>query len=257
MKLHINKKLIPGSESVFIKGSKNGILMLHGLGSTPNEFKEYVEKLDLEGYSINAPLLKGHGTAPEELQMVTWQDWFENSKKALFELRKTCDKIIVIGQSIGATLSVHLAAHYQIEAVVLLSPAFFPNSKYMLRKQYFIKNLYELAVKEPAAKEHVIIYKKTPLRTIKQLLDLAKHVTDDLSDVYTPTLIFHSEEDPLFEYKNAEFVYEKIAAKSKKLLALKNSYNILSMDFEKDIVYKEIAKFAVKVFNNAVKNKGA
>ena len=119
----MEKKLMPGSEPVFIEGNKTGLLLIHGFTGTPYEMKPLSKYLAAEGYTISVPLLKGHGTKPQDLLSCSWYDWFSDVKENLFLLRKTCKKIIVIGLSTGGTLALHLAAHYQVEGVVALAPA--------------------------------------------------------------------------------------------------------------------------------------
>lgn len=122
MKLRINNKLIPGSNSIFIDGDKNGILFLHGIASSPQEFKQIIQSFEAKGFYLSAPLMKGHGTNPEDLNSTTWQEWSSNIKTELFELRKKCERIIIVGQSSGASLALHIAAHYQVEALILFAP---------------------------------------------------------------------------------------------------------------------------------------
>jgi len=128
--LYLDKKrYLKDSKPVFKKSGDIGILFIHGFTASPQQFITFSDGFYKEGYTISIPLLKGHGKDVKDLDGCFWYDWFEDVKIALFELRKTCKKIVVVGQSMGGTLALHVAAHYQIEGLVLLAPGMFLKRK--------------------------------------------------------------------------------------------------------------------------------
>ena len=51
-----------------LKGSRTGVLLLHGFTSTPQSVAHVAHGLHRRsGASVRVPLLAGHGTTPEEL----------------------------------------------------------------------------------------------------------------------------------------------------------------------------------------------
>jgi len=253
-----NKKLVRSeiNDPVIIKGNKKGVLLLHGFTSGPHEMKPVSEALKNKGYSIFIPLLPGHGSTPEDLLRCTWHDWFVGAKESLFTLRKTCDRIIVIGQSMGGTLALHLAAHYQVDGVVALAPGLFFKEK-MTRLLPFVSRLirYRKKLKGPDIhdeKERInqkpYSYDRTPLKAAYQLKQMFEHVINDLPEIYAPVLLMHSTQDHVIDYKSSEYIYDKISSAHKKLLTLNKSYHVLTLDLEKDIVIGEIEKFITKTF---------
>jgi len=243
------KKLLPGSEPLFIEGSKTGVLLLHGFTSTPYEMKPLAKYLESTGYSISIPLLKGHGTRPEDLLECKWYDWFEDTKKALFQLRKHCTKIIAVGLSTGATLALHLAAHYQLEGVAGLSPALILKEKKLkllplaLHVKKYSHKKGGPDISDPIARQQAVTYHKTPLRSVREILHLYAHLKMDLPDIYTPVLLIQSQKDHVVDMKSAEFIYDKISSTEKHFLKLKESYHVLTLDVEKEIVFREVASF--------------
>jgi len=242
-------KLVPGREPVFKKQSQNGILMLHGFTSSPYEFLDMSRAFESEGYSISVPLLRGHGNSVEELSNCQWYQWFEDAKKALFELRKLCENVFVVGQSMGGTLALHLAAHYQVEAIVLLAPGMFLKQKGSSLlplvspfKKYINKNDGP-DIKNEISKSKAVTFDRTPIKGIIELNRLFSHVEKDLPEVYCPSLLFHSVDDHVIDYKSSEYIYKHISSKNKRILTLNNSYHVLSLDNEKNIIQKETKKF--------------
>ncbi len=95
------KKIMPGAEPVYTLGSEQGVLLLHGFSGSPYEMKELGEEFQKKGFSVSLPLLAGHGSSVKDLEKCKWYDWFEDAKNALFDLRKRCKSIVVIGLSTG------------------------------------------------------------------------------------------------------------------------------------------------------------
>ena len=76
---------------------------------------------------------------------------------------------------------------------------------------------------------------------------LFSHVEKDLPEVYSPTLLFHSKDDHVIDYKSSEYIYKHISSKNKRILTLQNSYHVLSLDNEKNIIKKETLKFISQI----------
>ena len=249
----MTKKLIPGSEPVNFEGSSTGILFIHGFTSSPYEMKPLSKYLMKHKYTFSIPLLKGHGTNPKDLINCRWYDWFDEVKETLFEMRKRCKKIIVVGQSTGASLALHLAAHYQVEGVAALAPALILKEKKL--KLLPIASIFRKYQNKPngpdisdaEARKKAVTYDKTPLKTVRELLDLYKHLKVDLPDIYTPVLLIHSAQDHVVDIKGAEYIYEKISSPDKHFLKLKDSFHVLTLDREKEIVYREIDNFISRI----------
>lgn len=245
----MDKKILPGSEPLYIEGNKTGVLLLHGFTGSPYEMKELGRYLGKKGYSISIPLLTGHGTIAKDLKNCKWYDWFEDSKQALFKLRKNCSKIIVVGLSTGASLALHLAAHYQVEGIVALSPALILKNK-ISRLLPFIPPIITYRYKKGGpdisdneARAKAVTYNKTPIKAAKQILKLYDHLKMDLPEIYVPTLIIQSEQDHVVDFKGAQWIYEHISSKEKQFLKLQKSYHVVTLDVEKEIVFREVEQF--------------
>ncbi len=80
--------------------------------------------LHQSGYTVHAPLLPGHGTTPRELNQNRYQDWLDAVDGAYAFMQHKCTDIFVAGESMGALLSLYLAARQsKIAGVICYSPA--------------------------------------------------------------------------------------------------------------------------------------
>jgi len=243
------------AKSFFVKGSSKGLLLLHGLTATPNDFKYFSEKFSSQKYTVSAPLLRGHGTSVEDLQKTQWYDWFSDTKDAYFKLKKRCKKIIVIGQSMGGTLALHLASHYKVDGLVLLAPGMFFKNKatfvlpFLSKIKKHLDKLDGPDIKNEVSRSKAISYSQMPIQSIEQTAMLFKHLKQDLPEVNSPILIFHSVYDHVIDYKSSQYIYDNISSKNKQLISLYNSYHVLSLDNEKNIILKKISSFIKPIFS--------
>ena len=95
----------------FILGQgRTGVLLVHGLGGTPIEFKLVAKGLARNGFKVYCCQLAGHCGSTEDLIKTKWEDWYASVEESFEVLRKDCDTIVVGGLSMGAVLALHLAA---------------------------------------------------------------------------------------------------------------------------------------------------
>ena len=99
----INEKenVMKGAEEYFHKGSDIGVLVIHGFTGTPQSVRYLAEQIAKQGYTVLVPILSGHGTAVEELETFTYHDWIRDVETGWERLKGMCNKIFVIGFSMG------------------------------------------------------------------------------------------------------------------------------------------------------------
>src|SRR3989344_1339725 len=232
----------------FRKKSNVGCLLVHGLTSSTQEMEELASYLHSKNYTVLAPLLKGHNTSAKDLSRTAWHDWYSSVKKDFDFLNKNCSKIYVIGLSIGATLSLHLAAsnkNNKIKGLVLLAPAIFytsplvkftPILKYF--KKYSIKDYgrYYPGRKEAffdIADEKVlrgrIAYRQAPLASMESALKLIKIAKKEIKLINIPTLIIHSKKDNTIRPESSQFIYNNLKINHKKIIYIENSGHVISV----------------------------
>ncbi len=90
------------------------VLCLHGLGGTGATMWPLVAHLGSCGHQVLAPTLPGHGSRPEDLLDVGWEDWVNAA------LEWPADA--VVGQSMGGALALAVAAAGACQAVVAINP---------------------------------------------------------------------------------------------------------------------------------------
>jgi carboxylesterase len=108
----------------FVLGSGEvAVVLIHGLTGTPTELRRVAMGLAKAGHTVYVPTLAGHCGGNAELQATGWRDWYESARNTFVGVRRKHERVFVGGLSMGAVLSMYLAAEHpgQIEGLLLYS----------------------------------------------------------------------------------------------------------------------------------------
>ncbi len=106
-------------------GGKTGVLLLHGFAGSIDDLRPLAEALHQDGYSVLGTRLAGHGANLEDLNVSTAEDWLASARLALHSLASRVDRVVVVGESMGALIGLRLAREYpSVKGAVLLAPPF-------------------------------------------------------------------------------------------------------------------------------------
>jgi len=97
-------------------------LLIHGFPGTPSELRRAGSLLHKEGWTAQGLLLPGFGQSIAELPQRRHADWVAAVEHALHELRRDHARIILVGNSMGAALALHVAARQTVDGVILFAP---------------------------------------------------------------------------------------------------------------------------------------
>ncbi len=180
----------------------------------------------------------------------------------------------------GALLALLLAEEFpaQIAAVSCLSPTLFYDGwnmrwpKYLLPLGYYtplkywfyfkeespygLKNeairrrlhrYYEKASLQDIGEVGQFGYPYFPVSLLCQLHFLVRHLTKRLPAITTPVQLIQAEEDDMTSVKNSQFLYDRLGSPIKELVLLKNSYHIITVGQERDLVAQRMGEFFRRV----------
>ena len=244
-----SSNLMPGAEPISIERGEIGMLFFHGFTGSPYEARDFSSYFAKQGYSISVPLLPGHGTRPDDLMNTKWQDWYLFAESEYFVLKKKLKSVILVGQSMGGSLALSLAAHHSIDAVVSLAGAVFlkdwrlrllPIAKKLLNYQYKSKGP-DVSLKE--VKKNSASYHKYPIKSVEEFLNLLKFTKENLNLIKDPLMLIHSKRDHTVTYENLDYIFNNVSSVIKNKITLQNSYHIISLDQEKTAVFQNIFNF--------------
>lgn len=241
--------IIDGAETFFLKGNSTGVLLIHGFTGLPAELLLLGEFLNSAGFSVLCMRLAGHGTDEEDFIRTNKDDWFNSVLDGYAILKGFCEKIFVVGHSMGGDLALKLSTMKKVDKIVTLAAPMFiaeetdinslpPREKcgklFVTRPRRTLENV-PLAVNK--------VYRNTPLISIHELLDIIGDVKKLLPQISAPILIMHGEEDHTAKVESADFIEKNIGSKFTKKIIVSDSGHLLPLIECRNFVFEEILKF--------------
>jgi carboxylesterase len=250
-------RVVKGCEPFNYKGN-NGkvVLLLHGLGGCPYEIAPVGEYLNKQGYSVVAIRYPGHGSKGNVMNNYGWEDWYKAAETEYLNLLNSGNEVYIAGFSTGGTIGLRLAEKYPVKKLALMSPFIYLTYKwyYIFTPEMYLNSIGTLItdlpsnmtltnLNEPVARSNYIRGENFSLKATRSALKLIDLVKKDLPLVKTPTLLIHSKGDNTTDYRSSELILKNISSDSKRLITLTKSNHIITLDYEKDIVYQEVGNF--------------
>ena len=210
---------------LFLKHDKEiaGVLLIHGYMAAPEEMKSFATYLHEKGFTVFAPRLAGHGTAPEDLAGTSYEQWVESVEEAYAVLKHSCDKLIIGGFSTGAGLALELACRVDdYEAIFAVAPpmqlndlgAYFVSAidawNGMIKKIHLsgiAKEFFENIPENPH-----INYQRNPISGVRQLELLMEQLAPMLKTIEKPVLVVQSRNDPVVNPKGTLKLFNKLGS---------------------------------------------
>lgn len=241
-------KIMPGAESFYLEGtSERAVLLLHGYTGAPSEMRLLGEYLHSKGFTVKCVLLPGHGTTPEDLSETTTEDWYAEAEHACCELISRFPKVMVAGLSMGGLLTIRLAAQLPIhKAAILAAPIFLQDKRVPLFPilKYFIKYLPKQKRNYHEAAIYNVAYDKMPTKPIGSILQMIKKAKAEyLPQIKIPCLVLQSKIEHTVAPRSAQYIYNNIKSKVKKLVWFEHCGHILTLDAEREKVFQLVADF--------------
>jgi esterase/lipase/1-acyl-sn-glycerol-3-phosphate acyltransferase len=231
-----------------------GIVLCHGLLSAPAEIREMAEYLRERGYNVYGVRLKGHGTAPRNLDEVDWEEWYPSYLRGITVLEQFCDKVVFGGFSTGGLLALLAAArHPEAVAAFAINP---PISLGAIRaRRALTVNLWNEmldAINMEGASMRFIEtdpefsetnYNKVYIRVMGELDNLMDATKHDLKKIDMPTLIVKGTDDPTVAPSSSDRIYKSLRNPHKKMVEIKAKRHVIVRGEEKDDVFREVSQF--------------
>ena len=235
--------------------SKNGVYLIHGFTNTTYETKNLAQYLADKGYRTVTNNLPGHGTTIEECNRVKYVDWLDSVEQGVATLASECDKIHVIGSSMGGVLGLHIASKFPINSLTAAAPVLQFKSEFKTRILVpLFNNIIPMVSKssqyQNGANMDFYGYTHYPNKALNQFRKLTNIVRKNLVKVKCPTLLMHSKSDQTCMMKNYNIVNENISSPIKEKLILDNISHAMFMDNhdidEYNLIYRTITEFIGK-----------
>ena len=249
--------ILPGAEPFSATGGTDGALCLHGFTGTPQALRGVAEQLAAAGLTVELPLLPGHGTAVADLVPTRWPDWSACAEQAYLELAARCDRVVLVGLSMGGTLACWLAAHHpEVAGLALGNPLVAPPDPALrAAAQELLANGTETVpgigsdiADHKAASE--LSYPETPLAAALSLFDATADLAGSLGEIACPVLLLSSRQDHVVPPDTGDRLVQAVLGPIRRVW-LERSYHVATLDYDREEVEERIVAFAQAVLDGA------
>lgn len=258
------------SRALNLPGGRHGVLLFHGLSSTPLELQYLARGLHRAGYTVRIAVIEGYSHGLPADGPRSHREWAQAAVAEFDRMRQQCDALAVGGLCIGALLSLHVAAQRgdAVSHVLALSTTLHydgwaaPWTRWMLPLARVLPLAGRIAVKE----REPFGLKDERLRTwiaaqmkesggsdagaavlrVKDLLEaqnLMRLVRQGMRSIKSPTLLVHAREDDAASPRSAFEVASGVSSQRVNFVLLEDSYHMISIDKEKARVLSEMKDF--------------
>jgi carboxylesterase len=244
-----------------IAGDDRGVLCLHGITGTPFEVRPFAEAFGRAGFSVEAPMLAGHGETLRELARVTWSDWIASAQRKLDSLaeRTRGRPVALCGFSMGGLLALRLAQLFpeRVAALVVMGVP--------LRLRRFqvdaIRAICRLpvdfgrwsaaSIPKPNGSDISIPEMRHgnpglpafPIAALRQLFELMDVVRAGLPNVRAPALVVHARHDHVVPMDDSLELTGSLGSEIIERLWLERSFHVVGLDVESAEVVDAATKF--------------
>ncbi|EPR42345.1 putative carboxylesterase [Desulfovibrio sp. X2] len=210
--------------------TKPGCLLLHGFTGTPFEMQPLAEALADRGFSVETPLLPGHGTRVEELDRLGWSDWRDAALGAFDVLGARTPPVFVAGLSMGGALALEIARQREPAGIACLATPlrlyrflpFIAKDPLLPLVPLFrhLRPLWPVAEKRAESREIApwVGYEGVvPLNATHELMRGLRRVRRGLAEVTAPLLVVHSPGDATANVRDAFEIRRRTGSRIKRL----------------------------------------
>lgn len=223
---------------------KIGILIIHGFAGNIGEIEPLNNYLIDKGCITLCAKLQGHTGKRKDLAKANYTDWINSAEKSLIKLSSQCEKVIIIGFSMGGLIAVNLALKHEISAIITLStPIYYWDMKricfniasdFKTRKFKNLSHYTKAAIRIPflaMLNFKILLIKTKPLfKQIKYPIFIAQGLLDDT--------VHHC---------SADYIHSNVASEQKMVKYYNNSNHIICHSEDNEEVFNDVFIFINKV----------
>ena len=248
--------IVPKSEPFFLPGGRTGCLLLHGFTSMPEEVRPLGDFLHAQGYSVFGARLAGHATHPLDLARTRWQDWLVTVEESLVVLHSVCDRVVVMGQSMGGMLALLAASRHAVAGVVAISTPDHLADDWRMRTVRLWSLIIPLIFKGRTPIVDFRInrrevdypaYPYYPTSILGEVEDLKRAMRKGLGQVQAPVLLVQSHKDPAISQAKSEQLLSALGSTDKELFWLDAAGHSIVQDAQCGLAFEKIAGFLHRI----------
>ena len=246
---------MPEAEPFVHQGGTDGVLVLHGFTGNPHSMRPLAEAIARAGFTVDLPLLPGHGTSIEDMVPTRWPDYLEGAEAAFSGIVRRCEKVALVGLSMGGTLACRLAeSHPEVAGLVLVNPMIDPpDESFRDVLRGFLDSGSELVpgIGSDIAKEGAVevSYSETPVAAALSLFEGVDDVAAHLAKISCPVLLLSSRQDHVVPSSSGDLLARSVSGQLERVW-LEHSYHVATLDNDAPEIEERAVAFMRETFGS-------
>ncbi|MGJ3239604.1 MAG: alpha/beta hydrolase [Anaerolineae bacterium] len=257
-------QLNQGAEPRFYRGGDVGCLVVHGFMASPAEVAWAGDYLAQQGYTVYVPRLTGHGINPRHMRRMRWQDWYAQVLDSYHILRQQCQRVVVIGHSMGGLLALLLASEHPLDALVVSASPFMLGARntsvrYARWLDYLMP--YTIHESEPELNAQIVAeqrqrgepitsrvhYRRWSSRAVHQFYLLEQSVQAHITRVSAPLLLLYAEQDSTGTPEDAQQIARAVRSTHIETYLLDAGGHIIFQDRGRGEAFAALVDFIARI----------
>jgi carboxylesterase len=240
--------VLPGAEPFRHEGGEVGVLLCHGFTGSPQSLRPWARYLAGHGLTVSLPLLPGHGTRWQDMQLTGWPDWYAEVDRELWRLTDRCAQVFVAGLSMGGALALRLAARHgdAVAGVVVVNPANKVHgvaARALPVARHLVPSTKGIASDIAKEGSEELGYTRVPLHAAHSLRAFLRRVDGELPQVTQPLLLLRSTRDHVVPAADSARVLGRVSSTDVTEIPLEQSYHVATLDHDADRIFEESLAF--------------
>jgi carboxylesterase len=202
------------------------------------------------GHSVELPLLPGHGTKVDDMVPTRFDDWYEAAETVYRDLAGRCDRVVVVGLSMGGTLATLLAVEHEPAGLVAINPQILPPPDPVID---VIRGLVEEGVATipgiggDIAKDNVeeLAYAASPVLALMSFIERCQTLVPELPRITCPVLLFTSPQDHVVDPASSDALAAAASGPVERI-SLDRSFHVATLDHDAKVIEDRAVGFVAE-----------
>ncbi len=256
---------LPSNVEPFNVGSQDAdtaVLFIHGFNGGTDNFEDLPGRLAEAGTFAQVMLLPGHGTRPTEFRDTDQDDLLNAVLAEIRRLKQSHKRVVLVGHSMGGTLSLLAAAQEPVDGIVLGAVFLGVTHKwyYGLRPEtwskitapifpWIYKGNFYVRTNDKSAMKHSTSYAWIPSKAVVTAGKLAEaaNAPSVLSAIQCPVLMIHSKHDGAASPDAAKRAHDALGSHDKEFMWVNRSNHVVFWDYDREAVAEATVGFVENI----------
>jgi len=221
-------------------GSSVGCLIIHGFGGSTDEVAPLSDYLSGRGFDTYCPRLKGHTGNRKDLAGSNYREWIKSAEDGLKNLAAGCERVIIIGFSMGGLIAVNLSMAYDISALVTLNTPIY----YIDMKRVMVNLLEDIkSLSFSNLKKYVQVPLSVPVPAFRNFKAILSSTMPLIKNISCPVFTAQALEDDAVKWESADYIYRNTCSNSKVVRYYRNCGHIICHSPASGELFRDVEHF--------------